>query len=86
MAGFKKPFHNPVLFRGNRFNRKYHSIDFNADSVANPTDFAIFANHRLSKLGDGNWNPNYDIFLLPDNVINFLGFAVLAENWLTGTP
>ncbi|MFH1371602.1 MAG: dockerin type I domain-containing protein [Planctomycetota bacterium] len=65
---------------------RLYTIDFNADGIVNLIDFAIFANHWLSKFGDGNWNPNYDISLPPDNVINFLDFAVLAENLLTSTP
>jgi hypothetical protein len=65
---------------------RLYTIDFNADGIVNLTDFAIFANHWLSKLGDGNWNSNYDISRPPDNVINFLDLAVFAENWLTSTP
>ncbi|MGA2916786.1 MAG: glycoside hydrolase family 71/99-like protein [Sedimentisphaerales bacterium] len=43
----------------------------------------VFTSAWLSEPGDGNWNPGCDISLPADNIINFLDFAVFAQNWLT---
>jgi hypothetical protein len=60
--------------------------DFDDDCKVNLDDLAVLILAWLSKPGDDNWNSDCDIFLPPDNVINFLDFAVLAENWLTSAP
>jgi hypothetical protein len=60
--------------------------DLDGDCKVNLDDLAVLALAWLSKLGDDNWNSDYDIFQPPDNVINFRDFAVFAESWLVGTP
>lgn len=50
------------------------------------TKLAVLALAWLSSPGNDNWNPSCDISQPPDNIINFLDFAVFAENWLTSTP
>jgi hypothetical protein len=57
-----------------------------AEKLLDQIELAALALAWLSKPGDDNWNPNYDISQPPDNVINFLDFAVFAESWLVSTP
>jgi len=45
----------------------------------------VFTSAWLSDPNDGNWNSACDISLPADNIINFLDFAVFAQNWLTST-
>ena len=45
----------------------------------------VFTSAWLTVPGDGNWNPACDFSQPPDNIINFLDFAVFAKNWLTET-
>ena len=60
--------------------------DLDSDCMVNLDDLRILVSAWLSTIGQSNWNPDYDISMPPDNVINFQDFAVYAENWLTGTP
>ena len=45
----------------------------------------VFTSAWLSAPGDGNWNQACDFSQPPDNFINFLDFAVFAQNWLNET-
>ena len=48
-------------------------------------DFAYlseFSQAWLTTPADPGWNPNCDIAVPPDNIINFLDFAVLANQWM----
>ncbi|MHC4336294.1 MAG: hypothetical protein ACYSUV_21475 [Planctomycetota bacterium] len=51
-------------------------------------DFADFAVFALAWLSDdtptGNWNPDCDISLPPDGIINGLDLKIFTENWLVG--
>jgi hypothetical protein len=41
-----------------------------------------FAQAWLSSTGGSNWNPNFDLAVPADGVIDFLDFAVIASHWL----
>ena len=56
--------------------------DFNGDWWVDFRDFAIFAKAWRSTTGDPNWNPNCDISIPADGVINEKDLAVLCDNWL----
>ena len=48
-------------------------------------DFAYlgqFCQAWLSSPGDTNWNPNFDLAVPPDGVVNFADFAVLSRQWM----
>ncbi|MHC4462656.1 MAG: M14 family zinc carboxypeptidase [Planctomycetota bacterium] len=56
--------------------------DFDGDCDVDSGDCAIFALAWLSQPGDAQWNHECDIY--EPNIINFLDFAVLADNWRAG--
>jgi sugar lactone lactonase YvrE len=58
------------------------SADFSGDWWVDFKDFARLANAWGSTTGGPNWDPNCDISLPADGVINELDLAVLGENWL----
>jgi hypothetical protein len=45
-------------------------------------NFAVLAAAWLSTTGGPNWNPNCDISMPADGVINELDLEILCENWL----
>jgi hypothetical protein len=45
----------------------------------------VFTSAWLTVLGDGNWNAACDFHQPADNSIDFLDFAVFAQNWLNET-
>lgn len=59
-----------------------HGGDLNCDWAVDPCDLDILASAWLSDPNDMRWNPACDIFKPNDNLINFLDFAFIAENWL----
>jgi hypothetical protein len=56
------------------------------DGKVDLIDLAAFADAWLATSTSANWNVKCDMAPteLPDGVINFLDFAVLAEHWLSG--
>lgn len=56
--------------------------DFSGDWWVDFEDFAIFANAWGSTPLDSNWDPNCDISVPADGVIDELDLAVLCEHWL----
>ncbi len=58
------------------------SGNFNDDNDVDFEDFAIFAAAWRSRPGDGSWDPNCDIAIPSDGVIDELDLAILCENWL----
>ena len=47
-------------------------------------DFAGFALTWLTKAGNANWNPDWDISNTKDDIIDIHDLAVFGENWLAG--
>jgi hypothetical protein len=62
-----------------------HIGDFAGGCDVDFADFAVFA---LAWLSDdtptGNWNPDCDISLAPDGIIDELDLKIFTENWLVG--
>ncbi len=56
--------------------------DVTLDGAVNYSDVLKFANAWLSTPDDENWNASCDIAMPKDSIINFLDFAVLANQWL----
>ncbi|MCJ7729795.1 MAG: SMP-30/gluconolactonase/LRE family protein, partial [Sedimentisphaerales bacterium] len=56
--------------------------DLDGDRCVTFADFAIFANAWHSRPGDSNWDPNCDISIPSDGVINERDLDVLCDNWL----
>jgi hypothetical protein len=57
-------------------------VDFNDDSTIDLNDLAMLVSAWLAESGDPLWDVKYNLKLPPDDVINFLDFAVFAESWL----
>jgi hypothetical protein len=55
--------------------------DLDGDRCVTFADFAIFANAWHSRPGDSNWDPNCDISIPSDGVIDELDLAVLFAKW-----
>jgi hypothetical protein len=58
------------------------NADIYADGFVDFRDFAVLAAAWLSTTGGPNWNPNCDISMPADGVINKLDLEILCENWL----
>jgi len=58
------------------------SVDLNKDWWVDFKDFAIFANAWRSTTGGPNWDPNCDISIPADGVIDENDLAILCEYWL----
>jgi hypothetical protein len=43
---------------------------------------ADFAQAWLSSPGDSNWNPDFDLAVPSDGVVDFKDFAVFARQWM----
>ncbi|MBN2020623.1 MAG: hypothetical protein JW749_10420 [Sedimentisphaerales bacterium] len=56
--------------------------DINLDGIVNYEDFVIFANAWRSQFGQAAWFSRCDINSPKDMVVDFLDFAVFAEEWL----
>ncbi|HEX3072556.1 MAG TPA: glycoside hydrolase family 9 protein, partial [Ignavibacteriales bacterium] len=56
--------------------------DVNLDGTINYSDVMTFSNAWLTKPEDSGWNANCDIAQPKDEIINFLDFAVFANQWL----
>ncbi|MCK4885897.1 MAG: hypothetical protein KAS96_00850, partial [Planctomycetes bacterium] len=56
--------------------------DLNGDCKVDFLDFAIFASAWLTEDGDPGWNPDCDISVPADDVINWSDLLVFVENWL----
>ncbi len=56
--------------------------DLDKDCRVDIDDLEIFSGVWLSKAGDDGWNTEYDISQPKDDIINFVDFSILAENWL----
>ena len=59
--------------------------DFDDDGDMDFYDLAVISEAWLSKTGDLNWNPVCDISEPKDGIINWLDFALFAQNWLADT-
>jgi hypothetical protein len=58
--------------------------DLYIDGQINLDDFGVLANAWLTKPGDDRWNPECDISVPEDNIIDELDLAALANDWLAG--
>lgn len=61
----------------------YPTGDLDKDCHVDYRDFAIFALAWATKPGDAQWDPNCDIRVPADNVVDILDLAVFVEEWLT---
>jgi len=59
--------------------------DFEPDCDVDFSDFAILGLSWLTESGDAEYNPNCDIAIPADNLVDMRDVAVLAEHWLEGT-
>ncbi|MGA2914568.1 MAG: glycoside hydrolase family 9 protein [Sedimentisphaerales bacterium] len=59
------------------------TADFNLDGTVNYLDLLTFSQAWLTTPADPGWNPNCDIAVPHDNIINFLDFAVFANQWMS---
>jgi hypothetical protein len=55
--------------------------DFDGQYDVDSNDLLIFTQAWLTESGDLLWDPNCNISMPADDIINFKDFAVLAENW-----
>jgi predicted outer membrane repeat protein len=58
--------------------------DFDDDCDVDLRDFSIFALAWLSGAGDGQYNPDCDISLPPDEFIDWRDLRLVGDNWLAG--
>ena len=58
--------------------------DFDNQCDVDFVDFAIFAPAWLTEDGDPGWNPDCDISVPTDDVINWSDLLIFVENWLAG--
>ncbi|MHC4478718.1 MAG: right-handed parallel beta-helix repeat-containing protein [Planctomycetota bacterium] len=58
--------------------------DFDGHCDVNLPDFAILAFAWLTEAGDGQYNPECDISLPPDEYIDWRDVKILRNNWLAG--
>lgn len=56
--------------------------DLDGDNDVDLEDFAIFSASWLSQPGDDHWNPDCDISIPSDGVVDELDLAVFCDNWL----
>ena len=60
--------------------------DINGDCFVDLGDFEPFAAAWQSQPHQTNWNPNCNIALPPDNIIDDHDLLIIIQNWLTSTP
>ncbi|MFH1777986.1 MAG: dockerin type I domain-containing protein [Candidatus Omnitrophota bacterium] len=53
--------------------------DFNDDGYVGPGDLHLFQQHYLTKVGDDNWDPLYD--LTGDGFVNITDFGLFAKSY-----
>jgi hypothetical protein len=58
--------------------------DFNNDGYVNIIDLGIFMQAWLTSPGSPNWNPDCDVAVPHNNIIDFSDFTVFAGNWKKG--
>jgi hypothetical protein len=58
--------------------------DFDGDFDVDFDDFAILALAWLTEPGDAKWNPDCDISIPPDDIINEKDLDIFCDNWLLG--
>ena len=58
--------------------------DFDGDFDVDFDDFAILALAWLTEPGDAKWNPDCDISIPPDDIINEKDIDIFCDNWLIG--
>ncbi len=61
------------------------STDPNDDCAINVEDVRILALAWLSEDGEGAWNPDCDISIPADDLINLLDLGVLEQHWQEST-
>jgi hypothetical protein len=60
----------------------YSIGDLNLNCLIEGKDFALLGSAWRSEPGDPRWNPDFDIGIPADNVIDMRDLAVLADHWL----
>ena len=65
-----------------RVLRGYDLADFDENGIVNAVDFSILARAWLATDSDPHWNPDCDISLLTDGVIDEFDLAVFIQAWL----
>ena len=63
--------------------------DFNTDGIINYLDLGLFADHWLLRGDDSDWDPRYNLSLVPDSgnqIINYLDLGIFADHWLEEIP
>jgi hypothetical protein len=60
----------------------YFAYDLKLPEVIDASYLLEFSNAWLTTPADAGWNPNCDIALPADHIINFLDFANLANKWM----
>jgi hypothetical protein len=59
-----------------------HLGDIHIDGSVNFIDFSFFASAWRTEPADANWNPECDISIPADNIVDMPDLAVFADNWL----
>jgi endoglucanase len=60
----------------------YFASDLKLPAIVDISYLADFSQAWLSSPGDTNWNPNFDLAVPPNSVVDFADFAVLATQWM----
>jgi endoglucanase len=61
----------------------YFASDLKLPATVDISYLSDFSQAWLSSPGDTNWNPNFDLAVPPDSVVDFADFAILATQWMT---
>jgi hypothetical protein len=60
----------------------YFASDLKLPATVDFSYLSEFSQAWLSSPGDTNWNPNFDLAVPPDGVVDFADFAVLSRQWM----
>jgi hypothetical protein len=61
----------------------YFASDLKLPAMADFPYLSDFAQAWLSSPGSSNWNPDFDLAVPYDSVVDFKDFAVFARQWMT---
>jgi endoglucanase len=61
----------------------YFASDLKLPATVDFSYLAGFSQAWLSSPGDAAWNPNFDLAVPPDRIVNFADFAVFANQWIS---